>query len=160
MLTVFCKAEPENMLYTANEFFDQLFDNSWFEDPMVKEMVLDIDKTKHIQGAVFESPFLGTIPPQNLSHGVKALIYILKTGNSLNQSYRSTMFGDNCIPWLCKLSQIVDFSMYLCHPMALYSRAEKGTLPINAITEDGCVLSTCGEVFKYYAEGFKYGWYE
>lgn len=155
MLTVFCKVEPENMLYTANEFFDQLFDNTWFDDSLVEEMVLDIDKTKHIQGAVFDSPFLGIIPPQNLSHGVKALIYILKTGNALNQSYRSTMFGDNCISWLCKLSEIVDFSMYLCHPMALHSRANKGTLKINAVTEDGLHLKTCGEVFDYYIEEFK-----
>ena len=155
MLTVYCKAEPDNMLYTANEFFDQLFENTWFDDPLVEEMVIDIDKTKHISGAVFDSPFLGIIPPQNLSHGVKALIYILKFENRLNQSYRSTMFGDNCIPWLCKLSETVDFSMYLCHPMALHSRANKGALKINAVTEDGLPLKTCGEVFDYYIEEFK-----
>lgn len=155
MITVTCDTSSDRCLRCAGQVFDIHFENSWFDDPLVEEMVLDIDKTKHVQGAVFDSPFLGTIPPQNLSRGVKALIYILKTGNALNQSYRSTMFGDNCIPWICKLSEIVDFSMYLCHPMALHSRANKGTLKINAVTEDGLHLKTCGEVFDYYIEEFK-----
>lgn len=64
----------------------------------------------------------------------------------------SGMFGDNCIPWLCKLSEIVDFDLCMAHPLALVSRAEKGSMPINAQTVDGQPLKTCGEVLKYYVQ--------
>lgn len=152
MITVTCDTSSDRCLRCAGQVFDIHFENSWFDDPLVEQMILDIDETTHISGAVFDSPYLGIIPPQFLSHGVKSLIYILKAKKPLEFIFMSGMFGDNCIPWLCKLSEIVDFDLCMAHPLALVSRAEKGNMPINAQTVDGQPLKTCGEVFKYYVQ--------
>lgn len=78
MITVTCDTSSDRCLRCAGQVFDIHFENSWFDDPLVEQMILDIDETTHISGAAFDSPYLGIIPPQSLSHGVKSLIYILK----------------------------------------------------------------------------------
>lgn len=43
-------------------------------DPVVKQMVLDIDNSEVISNGAIKSPVLGIISPTALSGGVKALI--------------------------------------------------------------------------------------
>ena len=52
------------------------FDLKWFQDELVQQMILDVDKSKYVTGGVIDSPVLGPIPPEKLSGGVKTLIMI------------------------------------------------------------------------------------
>ena len=57
-------------------WFKYNYDISWFQDPFVRKMIEEVDKTRYIDGYIFESPVLGPIPPEKLSGGVKTLIMI------------------------------------------------------------------------------------
>lgn len=143
--------------------------SEWFNDPVVEQMVLDIDRTKHVKDFMFESPILGTIPPQMLSGGFKGLVLILKDVSNNCRVYASTMFGDNCVEWLRRLSFKVDFSLLMCHPLgwnAAYVDTSKprgemfsGPHPICAQTKDGKPLNTTSEVIEYYDSEFDKMWF-
>ena len=156
MLRILCGEEPENLLNTATMLFKLENKTDWFNDSLVEEMVLDIDKTRHVHDKVFESPVLGTIVAQQLSGGVKGLILILKS-DYLKKGIpmRSSIFGDNCVKWLVKLSYMCDFSFYMSHFLDFkfggdFSDKEFKYTPINAISDEGVVLTTCGEIIDYY----------
>ena len=159
-MTVICGREPEYLLNTSRHLFKLESKQDWFNDSLVEEMVLDVDKTEHIRGAVFDSPVLGAITADQLSGGVKGLILILKS-NKLKSYHamRSSIFGDNCVKWLIKLSHICDFTIYMSHYLDFYfggdySQGFDGyrNTPIDAVGENGEVLTTCGDVMKYFED--------
>lgn len=160
MLKIMCGDEPKYMLNTATTLFDLENKNDWFDDPLVKEMILDIDKTEHIGDKVFKSPVLGTITSTDLSGGVKGLILILKSKQLKNYSaMRSSIFGDNCVKWLIKLSYLKDFTIYMSHFLDFYFGGDYSEefdgyhhTPINAIGDDGTILSTCKDVMRYFED--------
>lgn len=70
---------PKNLKYVVINPDDDLRRDSipeWFDDPRVEDIVLTIDKTRHIKGNVFESPVLGTITFDQLSGGAKSTIFL------------------------------------------------------------------------------------
>lgn len=160
MLKIICGDEPEYLLNTSRYLFELENTREWFEDPLVQEMVLDVDKTEHIKGAVFESPVLGPIMADQLSGGVKGLILILKSKQLRDyRAMRSSIFGDNCVKWLIKLSYITDFTIYMSHYLDFYfggnySKSFNGyhNTPINAVGANGEILSTCSAIMEYYAD--------
>lgn len=141
--------------------------SDWFNDPLVEQMVLDIDKTIHIKDFIFDSSVLGGIPPQLLSGGFKGLVLILKDLRGC-RVFASRMFGDNCVEWLRKLSFEVDFTLLMCHPLG-WSRAyvdtswsreplSRGPHPICAITEDGVPLNDTDDITLYYSKRYVELW--
>ena len=155
---------------TSKIRFDNLciVQRDWFNDPVVEQMVLDIDKTKHVKDFVFESPILGTIPPQMLSGGVKGLILLLKDTDSDCRTYASTIFGDNCVEWIRRLSFEVDFNLLMCHPLGWNGaywdgskprgQESSGPHPICAQTRDGRPLKYTSDISRYYNEEFDKIW--
>ena len=164
MLRVLCGEAPKYLLDTAVTLFNIEHRNDWFNDPLVEEMIKDIDKTDHIADAVFKSPVLGTIPATSLSGGVKGLILILKS-KQLNDydAMRSCIFGNNCVKWLIKLSYLADFTIYMSHYLNFYyggnySKDFDGyhNTPVNAVGRDNEPLSTCGELMRYFEDNDTY----
>jgi hypothetical protein len=87
-------------------YFDNVYDDVWFDDELVKEMVEDVDKSKVVSRQCIESPILGQIPPERLSGGVKALICMYKEP----ESYIDLIVcGPNCEKWISKISELSDF---------------------------------------------------
>lgn len=98
--------------------FDIDFDPDWFNDPLVKEMVKDVDKSEVISSYCIESPVFGQISPTMLSGGVKALIFMLKTDYPI----WATACGDNCSKWILRIAEErakigKDLTIYLEHLM-------------------------------------------
>lgn len=89
-------------------------EESWFDDEMVKEMILDIDKTICYSAYNMKSPVLGGMNYSSLSGGVCGLILFLKR-DGLNIC--SSAFGDNCIPWIVKIGQMKDITLVIKHPV-------------------------------------------
>lgn len=73
--------------YFVAEYYDE-----WFDDPIVKQMVKDIDKSEVYGANNIISPVLGPINCMQLSTGVKNLIIAYKTDEVIDASY----CGDNC----------------------------------------------------------------
>ena len=67
----------DDTIEDVSDLFDVELENQWLDDPMVREMIKDVDKSDVIVGRAVESPVLGMISPKELSGGVKALILML-----------------------------------------------------------------------------------
>lgn len=83
----------------------------WFDDDIVKQMVLDVDKTVVKSQYCMESPVLGQIPPDMLSGGVKGLILLYKDPDYYTDI---SIFGENCQGWLSWLFQHKDIKCSCC----------------------------------------------
>lgn len=153
---------------TSSPRFDRkcVAHQEWFNDPLVEQIVLDIDKTRHIKDYIFDSPVLGAIPPQMLSGGFKGLVLILKDLDGC-RTFSSKIFGDNCAEWLRRLSFKVDFTILLCHPFRWCYEIKDSISTMNirahnqilAQTEDGRPLSTLEDVLFYYHNRFDDLWF-
>ena len=86
-------------------YFDNVYDESWLEDNLVKEMIFDVDGSRVVSNNCIESPILGQIPPERLSGGVKALVVLYK----MDESYIDLIVcGPNCEKWLIEIAQKKD----------------------------------------------------
>ena len=105
----------------APSYFDNVYEDEWIEDPFVKEMILDVDKSSVISAHVIESPVLGAITPKDLSGSVKVLILMLKDDSFV---YNLSNCGDNCAKWVLKIAEQKDLTVYLQHIMGFYGSFE------------------------------------
>ena len=97
--------------YDPDGLFETIFLPEWLEDPFVKEMVLDIDKSEVISPFCINSPVLGQIAPTYLSGGVKSIIMMLKQKEYIMDLCNC---GTNCEKWIARLSKEVDFEVTCC----------------------------------------------
>lgn len=115
----YCGGDVE-VLTDAPRYFDNVWEDAWLEDPFVKEMILDVDKSEVISPHLIESPVLGPIGPKDLSGGVKVLILLLKDNTFV---YNISNCGDNCAKWIVEIArrfekeQNKDITVFLEHIM-------------------------------------------
>lgn len=112
MLNIRFGAVDDTITY-VDGFFDSDYEDEWLEDPLVQEMILDIDKSKVTSPDCITSPVFGQIPPTWLSGSVKALILMLKT----DEEIWATACGDNCAKWITRIAQLKDLTICLEHFM-------------------------------------------
>lgn len=113
MLNIYFGNMPESIYNTA-VFFKNDYEDEWILNPLVKEMISDVDKSQVLDSGVIDSPVLGKIPPLSLSGGVKTLILVLfEPGKVFNVS----TCGDNCAKWLLKIAENEDRTVNLRHIM-------------------------------------------
>lgn len=105
---------PSDVQYMTASMFDLEFETEWFNNPLVKEMILDVDKSEVTVGRVIESPVLGPISPMELSGGVKLLIMMLYEPDEI---YWGTSCGDNCAKWILKIAEMHDLTLHFGHLM-------------------------------------------
>ena len=103
----------DDVLVAVDNYFNMNYDDEWLTDPLVKEMVLDVDGSVIVSENCIESPVLGQIPPTKLSGGVKALILMLKE----ERVVWATACGDNCAKWIVEISKRKDITICLEHIM-------------------------------------------
>ena len=106
--------EVGNAIYNTSVFFKNSFQPEWLEEPFVKEMILDIDKSEVLSPYCIQSPVLGQIPPVMLSGGVKTLLLIL---NCPDRIFNASTCGDNCAKWILKIAEARDITINLRHIM-------------------------------------------
>ena len=103
-----------NYIFDPDTFFNHRYDPDWFSEELVKEMILDVDRSVVKGGYLIESPVLGPIPPERLSGGVKTLIMIL---HDQEHVFNASACGDNCAKWLLKLGEDRDITVRLGYLM-------------------------------------------
>lgn len=87
------------------ELFNNCFKEEWLNSEIVKKMVKDIDKSDVLSPYCIDSPFLGQIPPERLSGGVKGLMLMMFRDNFYTDLI---IFGENCCKWLAEISKLKD----------------------------------------------------
>ena len=65
------------VLTDAPRYFDNVWEDEWLEDPLVKQMIKDVDNSEVISPHLIESPVLGPIGPRYLRRS-KSLNTIIK----------------------------------------------------------------------------------
>ena len=101
-------------LNDAPAYFDNVYEDEWLEDDLVKEMIRDVDHSEVLTPHIIESPVLGAITPRELSGGVKVLILILKDDSFI---YNMSNCGNNCAKWVLKIAEKKDLTVFLRHIM-------------------------------------------
>ena len=105
-----------NEIKSASVYFDFNFEPEWLNNSLNQEMIEDVDKSKVITTNVIESSVLGTIPPQWLSGGVKALICM--NSDTSGMVFNLSNCGDNCAKWVYEISKHKDLLVTTHHTMS------------------------------------------
>lgn len=113
MLHIFYGDMPE-AIYNTSVYFKNVYEDEWITDPFAKKMILDIDRSYVLDGAVIDSPVLGKIAPVSLSGGVKTLILMKNVPDKI---FNASACGDNCAKWILKMAQKQDLTINLRHIM-------------------------------------------
>ena len=113
MLNIFY-GDMKEAVYNTASYFKYDYEEGWIVDPMVKEMIQDVDKSVVIDSGVIDSPVLGKIPPIGLSGGVKTLILVKFEPEKV---FNVSTCGDNCAPFILKLAKKKDLTINLRHLM-------------------------------------------
>lgn len=88
------------------------FEEEWFSIDFVKQMVMEIDKSKVISASCIQSPVLGAITFERLSGGVKTLI-MLYCMPELKQW--ASACGENCMRLLFQIGAMHDIHVKFSH---------------------------------------------
>ena len=136
-------------IWAPATFFNYEYDEEWFKDGLVKEIIRSVDKNEILEDCVFRSKFLGIIGPERLSGGVKTLILAYKT----NYTIDATFMGDNCIKWLFKIAEKKDLRVGLHHPPDFGDSFKFICLNNNKLITN---MKEFFEVYKEYADEIKY----
>ena len=114
MLKIWYRSGNIKVLTNAPNYFNNIKKPFWFEDPLVIEMIKDVDKSDVIGPNLIQSPVLGPIAPTLLSGGVKVLILMLKDDKFM---YNISNCGNNCAKWILEISKHKDITVFLQHYM-------------------------------------------
>lgn len=97
----------DNSELNVDDYFFGAYLPEWLEDPLVKDMVLDIDKTEIKSPNEIVSSVLGGITVDYLSGGVKSLILMLYDDTFYTDLL---VLGENCAKWLGVISKQKDIT--------------------------------------------------
>lgn len=126
--------DDKSAVLNIDEYFKHSYRREWFDDPIVQEMVKDVDSSTVVSSECINSPVLGQIPPVMLSGGVKALICLYKLDDFLVDLI---VCGDNCEKWISWISQQKDIRV----SMSGYDLTFK-EYPISGVCEnDNSIIS-------------------
>lgn len=102
---------PDDMIEFVSGYFDHNYEDEWLEDPLVREMVLDVDNSEIVSPYCVISPILGQIPITKISAGIKAVILMLKQ----DKPVWTPACGDNCTKWIAEVGKVKDITIFVGH---------------------------------------------
>lgn len=106
--------ESPKYIFNPDVFFNNSYDDEWITDPFSVKMIKAIDGSEVVGPRLIDSPFLGAIPTERLSGGVKTLILM---NNDSDHIFNASACGDNCAPWILKIGQNKDLTIRLGYLM-------------------------------------------
>lgn len=106
--------EDTNYVCSPEIYFKYNYEEEWFEDELVKEMIQDVDGSKVLSAYAIDSPVLGLISPERLSGGVKALIIMYKEPALI---VNASACGNNCAKRILEIGKRQDITVRLGYEM-------------------------------------------
>ena len=144
---IYGEIEDEKYISDPDIYFNNTYEDAWLIDEFSREMISDIDKSTVVGPNLIDSPFLGPIPPKQLSGGVKTLILI---NNDNEHIFNASACGDNCAKWLLKIAADKKVVINLRHLMDFGQDEFK-----IRILNTGKIVKNMGELVS---EAGKYVW--
>ena len=115
MLHIFYgEPDSDNYIFNPDSFFNNTYEDEWITDPFVSEMIKDVDGSTVVSPRLIDSPFLGPIPTERLSGGVKTLILMYFDDEHI---FNASACGNNCAPWILRIGNKKELSIRLGYLM-------------------------------------------
>ena len=125
-------------IYNTAAFFNNNYEDEWIVDPLVKEIIREVNHSEIIYSGVIDNPVLGKIPPSKLSGGVKTLILVKFEPEKI---FNASTCGDNCAKWLLRIAEKENRTVNLRHIMDFGD----GTFEIKILNND-CLVHNMAEL--------------
>ena len=106
--------ESEKYIFNPDVFFNNSYEDKWIIDSLSKEMIKEIDGSDVMGPGLIDSPFLGAIPTERLSGGVKTLILMKFDSQHI---FNASACGDNCASWILRIGLEKDLTIRLGYLM-------------------------------------------
>ena len=97
--------DSKQYIFNPDSFFNNTYEDEWITDPLSVDMIRDVDGSEVIGSRVIDSPYLGSIPTERLSGGVKTLILM---AHDREHIFNASACGDNCAKWILIIAQMLD----------------------------------------------------
>lgn len=110
----FGELEADNYIFNPDVYFNNTYEDEWIVDKLSVDMIKDVDGSDVIGPRLIDSPYLGSIPVERLSGGVKTLILM---NNDDSHVFNASACGDNCAKWILKISENKDIMIRLGYLM-------------------------------------------
>lgn len=110
----FGELEADNYIFNPDVYFNNTYEDEWIVDKLSVDMIKDVDGSDVIGPRLIDSPYLGSIPVERLSGGVKTLILM---NNDDSHVFNASACGDNCAKWILKISENKDITIRLGYLM-------------------------------------------
>ena len=144
----FGELKDDRFIFNPDVFFNNTYEDEWITDELSVELIREIDKSEVIGPHLIESPFLGPIPPEKLSGGVKTLILV---NNDPEHIFNASACGNNCAPWLLKIADGKDVTVRLGYYMDFGDSFELEVLNTGRIIHSMAELTE--EIIDYHLLG-------
>lgn len=105
---------PDNYVFNPGIYFNNTYEDDWITSSLSRAMIRDVDKAEVVSPRLIESPFLGPIPPESLSGGVRALILMSRDREHI---FNASVCGDNCAQWILKIAEDRELTIRLGYMM-------------------------------------------
>ena len=66
--------DMEEAVYNTAVYFKNTYEDNWITEPIVRDIIKDVDKSEVIDSNLIESPVLGKISPLALSGDRKSVV--------------------------------------------------------------------------------------
>lgn len=143
MLNIYTGDFKDDCIVNIDGYFNRNKRRDWFNNPIVKRIIKNIDNTIAVKDEYLESPVFGGMSPVGLSRGCKAVI-MMETLDGKN--IYATRCGDNCVPDILEIASRKDVIITLHHPMKFPKDGFTATM-----VETEKIIHTQKEfVFEYY----------
>lgn len=96
--------DSDNYIFNPDSYFNNTYEDDWITSPLSVEMIKDVDGSDVVGARSINSPFLGSIPTERLSGGVKTLILMSKDNQHI---FNASACGDNCAKWILKIAKVL-----------------------------------------------------
>jgi hypothetical protein len=146
MLYLSINKKMPNEISLPDIYLGSVVRRTWFDDSVVKQMILDVDKTVCHSAFNMESPMLGGINYNQLSTGVKNLILAYKLDNPVIDL---SLCGDNCSKWIIEISKQKDIIADLYHVMLFDENTEFNCILLNDNTIIKTLHDYSNAIMKY-----------
>lgn len=107
---IYGDVDSERYVFNPDVFFNNNYEEEWITESLSMQMILAVDDSKVLGTGVIDSPYLGLIPVERLSRGVKTLILMEHDSEHI---FNASACGDNCAPWILKIGQEKDLVIRL-----------------------------------------------
>lgn len=157
---VFYRERYDNIIHSSQGYFFSELDYKVFETELARKIVYDIEQSKIIINKIgnnttyaIDSPYLGLMPIERLSGGVKSLLILLDRSSDVIVDIAA--MGDNCVHWLEEISKIKDITILYEEPRDLFEKGVKEVF----LPEFNVCVKTYRDLIHFYKEAnSKYGW--